>query len=98
MREDSQEDCSTLCVEPNGRFLTTPARGLPPVADSHHQSTLANRKETVPLHHQAAAHGFTQHLDDYVLHDDCAACTVSHTTKGETPPALRCSPQEDPYG
>jgi hypothetical protein len=44
--EHNQGDCSPLRAEPNSRFLTTPARGLPPVADSHHQSTLANRKET----------------------------------------------------
>jgi hypothetical protein len=34
------------------------------------------------LHHQAAAHGFTQRLDGRVLRDYCAACTVSSTPGG----------------
>jgi hypothetical protein len=35
------------------------------------------------LHHQAAAYGFTQHLEGHVLRDDCAACAVSPSTAGE---------------
>ena len=35
------------------------------------------------LHHQAAAHGFTQRLEGHVLRDDCAACAVSPSTAGE---------------
>ena len=35
------------------------------------------------LHHQAAAHGFTQRLEGHVLRDDCAACAVSPSTAGK---------------
>ena len=34
------------------------------------------------LHHQAAAHGFTQRLAGRVLRDYCAACTGSSTPRG----------------
>ena len=36
-------------LQKNGRFLTTPTHDSLPVADSRHQSTLADRKETKEL-------------------------------------------------
>jgi hypothetical protein len=44
--EDNRDDCSTYGDEQNGRFPATALSGPLVLADRHHKSTRADRKET----------------------------------------------------